>query len=109
MRNSSALVQLTKTSFPSASRKRTKYYLDEVNSLTFASLEFAMLRCEEHLDATSMRSTEIESYFVQYLLIRICAEYETRVTTLVYRRCSRTKDLHLKSFAQQTAEYICKR
>ncbi len=55
-----------------------------------------------------MRSTEIESYFVQYFLIRICAEFETRITTLVHRRCSRTRDLHLKSFAQQTAEYVCK-
>ena len=56
-----------------------------------------------------MRSTEIESYFVQYLLVRICAEYETRVTTLVHRRCSRTTDPHLKSFAQQTATYVCQR
>src|ERR1022692_2595222 len=77
--------------------------------MTFASLEFVMRRCEEHLDAANMRSTEIESYFVQYLLIRICAEYETRVTALVHRRCSRTRDRHLKSFAQQTAEYICQR
>ena len=56
-----------------------------------------------------MRSTEIESYFVQYLLVRICAEYETRVTTLVHRRCSRTRDRHLKAFAQQTAQYVCQR
>jgi hypothetical protein len=74
-----------------------------------SSLDFVMRRCEEHLDTTGMRSTEIESYFVQYLLVRICAEYETRITTLVHRRCSRTKDRHLKSFAQQTAEYICQR
>jgi hypothetical protein len=78
------------------------------SSMTFGSLEFVIQRCEEHLDTTHMRSTEIENYFVQYLLIRICAEYETRVTTLVHRRCSRTRDRHLKSFAQQTAEYICR-
>ena len=77
--------------------------------MTFASLDFVMQRCEEHLDNTNMRSTEIESYFVQYLLVRICAEYETRVTTLVHRRCSRTTDPHLKSFAQQTATYVCQR
>jgi|ERR1035438_8772786 hypothetical protein len=77
--------------------------------MTFASLEFVMRRCEEHLDAANVRSTEIESYFVQYLLVRICAEYEARVTTLVHRRCSRTRDRHLKSFAQRTAEYVCQR
>jgi hypothetical protein len=77
--------------------------------MKFATLEFVMQRCEQHLDYTSTRSTEIESYFVQYLLVRICAEYEARVTTLVHRRCSRTKDAHLRSFAQKTAEYVCKR
>ena len=77
--------------------------------MKFSSLEFVMQRCEEHLDTTGMRSTEIENYFVQYLLVRICAEYEARVTTLVHRRCSRTTDVHLKAFAQKTAEYICKR
>jgi hypothetical protein len=76
--------------------------------MTFASLEFVIRRCEEHLDTTQMRNTEIESYFVQYLLVRICAEYETRVTTLVRRRCSRSRDKHLKAFAQQTAEYVCR-
>jgi hypothetical protein len=77
--------------------------------MKFGSLDFVIQRCEAHLDTTGTRSTEIESYFVQYLLVRICAEYEARVTTLVHRRCSRTKDAHLKSFAQQTAEYICQR
>jgi hypothetical protein len=77
--------------------------------MTFTNLESVMLVCEQHLDATGTRSTEIESYFVQYLLIRICAEYETRVTALMHRRCSRTRDPHLRSFAQQTAEYVSKR
>src|ERR1035438_8056524 len=77
--------------------------------MTFASLDFVIQRCEEHLDTANMRSTEIEHYFVEYLLIRICAEYEIRLKTLVHRRCARTTDLHLKAFAQQTVEYICKR
>jgi hypothetical protein len=77
--------------------------------MNFSSLEFVMRQCEEHLDKTGARSTEIESYFVQYLLVRICAEYETRVTALVHRRCSRATDVHVKSFAQKTAEYVCKR
>lgn len=48
--------------------------------MRFISLEFLMQRCEEHLDATNTRSTEIESYLVQFLLVRICAEFEIRVT-----------------------------
>lgn len=77
--------------------------------MRFSSLDFAIKRCEQHLDGTKTRSTEIDTYLVQYLLVRICAEYEIRITTLVHRRCSRTKDPHLKSFAQRMAEYVCQR
>lgn len=76
--------------------------------MKFGNLEAVIKRCEEHLDATNTRSTEIESYFVQYLLVRICAEFEARVTTLVRRRCARTRDVYLKSFAQKSAEQICR-
>ncbi len=77
--------------------------------MKFSNLEFLMDRCEKHLEATNSRSTEIESYFVQYLLVRICAEYETRVVALVHRRCSRTLDSHLRSFAQQSVKHLCRR
>jgi hypothetical protein len=77
--------------------------------MRFASLDLLIQRCETHLDTTGTRNTDIENYFVQFLLIRICAEYESRVTSLVHRRCSRPRDMHLRAFAQQTAEYVCKR
>jgi hypothetical protein len=77
--------------------------------MTFGNLDTLIQRCEAHLDTTGTRNTEIENYFVQFLLIRICAEYEARVTSLVHRRCSRPRDSHIKSFAQQTAIYVCKR
>jgi tRNA(His) 5'-end guanylyltransferase len=77
--------------------------------MKFGSLDYVIRQCEQHLDAAKVRSTEIENYFVQYLLIRICAEYEARVTTLISRRCSRTNDSHLSAFAQKTAISICKR
>ena len=76
--------------------------------MTFASLESLIRRCEEHLDTTNMRNTEVEGYFVQYLLVRICAEYEARITTIMHRRCSRTRDRHLKSFSQKNAQQICR-
>jgi len=77
--------------------------------MKFGTLDSLIERCEQHLDAVNMRNTEIENYFVQYLLVRICAEYEERIVTIVHRRCSRATDLHLKSFAQKTARYICQR
>jgi hypothetical protein len=77
--------------------------------MRFTGLEFVINQCEEHLDRSMARSTEIETYFVQYLLVRICAEYETRIAALVHRRCSRTTDHHLRAFAQRTAVDVCKR
>jgi len=77
--------------------------------MTFARLDALIQSCEAHLDSTGTRNTDIENYFVQLLLIRIVAEYETRVTALVHCRCSRPKDAHVKSFAQQQAAIVCKR
>ena len=52
-----------------------------------------------------MRSTEIENYLVQYLLVRIWAGYEERVSALVHRRCSRIADVHVKAFSQKHATF----
>jgi hypothetical protein len=77
--------------------------------MTFSRLDGLITRCEQHLDTTGAKGTEVEQYFVQYLLICICAEYETRIASLVQRRCSRHSDAHLTSFAQGAAKYFCKR
>ena len=74
--------------------------------MKFYKLDFDLQKCDEHLGATKTRNTEIESYFVQYLLIRICAEYEERIKLLVERRCSRVEDHHIKRFSKSSAEYI---
>lgn len=68
--------------------------------MRFGQLDNEMQQCEQHLDATGMRNTAIENYLVRYMLIRICAEYETRIKTLVQRRCTRTNDQYLLNFAQ---------
>jgi hypothetical protein len=76
--------------------------------MRFGQLEYEIRQCEQHLDNTGTRNTEAENYLVRYLLVRICAEYETRIRTLVQRRCSRTNDPHLLSFANWGAEVAAK-
>jgi len=76
--------------------------------MQFGLLDFHLQNCEQHLDAAKARSTEVESYLVQYLLTRICAEYEARITVLVTRRCSRMRDLHIKRFAGRSAKDVCR-
>ena len=77
--------------------------------MKFASIDLLIQRCEAHLDATATRNTDIENFFVQLLLIKICSEYESRVTALFHRRCSRPRDKYLKAFVQKYAQYVCKR
>jgi hypothetical protein len=76
--------------------------------MKFSGLDLLMLDCEGHLDKTGTKGTEIESYFVQFLLTRICAEYESRIAILVHKRCSRTKDIHIKKFNQRGAKEATK-
>ncbi|MCA1564942.1 MAG: hypothetical protein LC803_04785 [Acidobacteria bacterium] len=76
--------------------------------MRFGQLEYEIRQCEQHLDAAAARNTEVENYLVRYLLVRICAEYETRIKTLVQRRCTRTNDPHLVNFASWGAEIAAK-
>lgn len=76
--------------------------------MTFGRFDSLLELCEKHLDDTGTRGSEIESHFVQYLLVRICAEYEIRINLMVERRCSRSRDQHLRRFANHGAKQACK-
>ena len=77
--------------------------------MRFGQIDREILECEKHLDSTGTRNSEIENYLVRYLLVRICAEYETRIAILVQKRCSRTNDEHLMRFAHWGAEIVATR
>jgi len=77
--------------------------------MNFASLDYRMLACRNHLDATNSWATEIEMFLVQYLLIRICAEWENRIPLIFERRCTRGSDPQLTQFAVKTVQYVTKR
>ena len=76
--------------------------------MRFGQLEYEIKKCEEHLDATGTRNTEIENYLVRYLLVLICAEYEKRIKILVQNRCARINDPHVLRFAHWGAEMATK-
>src|SRR5262245_2289699 len=66
--------------------------------MNFPRINDAMARCKAHLDATSTRGTEIETYLVGYLIILIIAEYEVRLEKLMEIRTSRVTDVHIQNF-----------
>ena len=78
--------------------------------MRFGQLDYEIRQCEQHLDATGTRNTLIENYLVRYLLVRICAEFETRIEILVQKRCAaRTNDTYLLKFAYWGTEIATKR
>lgn len=76
--------------------------------MRFGQLDREIQECERHLDRTGARNTEIENYLVRYLLVRICAEYESRIKILVQRRCARINDQYLLRFAHWGAGVAAK-
>lgn len=72
--------------------------------MRFGQIDYEIRQCEQHLNATGAWNTEVENYLVRYMLVRICAEYETRLTALVQRRCSRINDQYLLRFSNWGAK-----
>lgn len=77
--------------------------------MTFGSIDYRMLSCKNHLDATNSWGTEVEAFLVQYLIVRICAELEARIPLIFERRCGRGTDVQLTQFAVKTVQYVTKR
>lgn len=77
--------------------------------MQFGAIDYQLQKCEQYLDATNSRNTEIEFYLVQFLLVRICAEYEQRIRIMVRRRCSRSTDGHLTEFTRPHVDYVTKK
>lgn len=74
--------------------------------MRFGQIDSQIAKCEEHLTLTGTSGPEIEFYLTQYLLVRIVAEYETRIKLLIQRRCSRGNDDHIKAFVQSSARVV---
>lgn len=54
--------------------------------------------CKEHLERTNSLGSPVEAFFVQYLLVIICAEYEQTIESLVEKRAARIGDPEITSF-----------
>src|SRR5712692_6575683 len=77
--------------------------------MRFGQIDAEIAKCEEHLKVTGADgadNSEVEFYLTQYLVVRIVAEYETRVKTLIQLRCSRGNDDHVKAFVQNSARIV---
>lgn len=72
--------------------------------ITLPVIENAIRSCETHLNSSGARGSEIESYFMCYLLILICGEYEKLIKEKVVERARRASDPDLASFVERTVK-----
>jgi RiboL-PSP-HEPN len=70
------------------------------------SIDRAIELCEEHLDRTSSRGTEIEAFLTRYLLVLMCARFEEEIENIVLRRLAASSDKHIESFAKSALDAV---
>lgn len=74
--------------------------------MKLAQVDRAIETCEEHLQRTNSRGTEIEAFLTRYLLILICASFEEEIEAIVIRRLSTSKDPHVEAFAKSALDAV---
>lgn len=72
--------------------------------LTLLDIEKDLTLCQAHLDSTNNKGTEIESFLTQFLLVRICGQYEKEIAKIVNDRATRSGDKELALFVGKTVE-----
>jgi hypothetical protein len=74
--------------------------------MKLAKIDHAIEICEEHLDRTNSRGTEIEAFLTQYLLVLICAAFEEEIEQIVIHRLSGSGDAHVEAFAKSALDAV---
>ena len=69
-----------------------------------SDIEKSLIFCQNHLNTTNGKGTEIESYLTQFLLVSICGRYEKEIERIVNQRAEKSGDVELASFVKETME-----
>ncbi len=62
--------------------------------------------CNEHVDSTNSRGTEIEAFLSRYLQVRMCAAFEEKIEEIVIRRLSAGGDSYVQAFAKSALDAV---
>ncbi len=66
--------------------------------MPFEKIEREIELCEKHLEETASKGTEIDSILAKYLLVYICACYESEFKNIMIKRTASLNDENSKSF-----------
>jgi hypothetical protein len=70
--------------------------------MTINDIDRVLTVCREHLEKTTSKGTEVESFLTKYLLVYICGEYEKEIERIVVQRAEKTGDLELAAYLRET-------
>lgn len=68
--------------------------------MTIAELERDLQICYEHLEKTRSKNSDIDTFLTQFMLVRICGEYEIEIKRLINERVEKTGDFNLARFVK---------
>jgi len=74
--------------------------------MRLAPIDRAITICEEHLERTQSRGTEIEAFLTRYLLVLMCATFEEEIEAMVLRRLGGSNDQRIESFAKSALDAL---
>jgi hypothetical protein len=77
-----------------------------VDEMKLPRIDDAIERCRDHLDESHSRSTQIESFLVQHLLVLICASFEIEIERLVDDRVAKSADPEVRDFARSFVDQL---
>ena len=74
--------------------------------MKLTQIDSAIEICQEHLDRTASRGTEVEAFLTRHLLVFVCAVFEEQIEAIVIQRLARSPDPHVESFAKSALDAV---
>ncbi len=74
--------------------------------MRIGEIDSAISVCREHINAAGAQGTDIESFLTQYIMIRICANFEERVRVLLSQPFDTISDEYIRALAQHGVRHI---
>ena len=74
--------------------------------MRIARIDQAITICDDHLEKSGAKGTEIESFLTQYLCVVMCAAFEEAIKAMVVERAAQHGDQELKSFVESAAGIV---
>ena len=60
--------------------------------MALSDIDNELTACENHLNLTNTKGTDIESFLTQFLLVRICGQYEKEIRRIINERAHKFGD-----------------